>query len=56
MTRWVIGPRSPVANPYAGDVARETVIAEAKILIKQLDTYLALIAEWALEEDDDAGQ
>lgn len=40
-------------NPYAEEVNRHTVIAEAKVLIKQLDTYLALIGEWALEDTEE---
>jgi hypothetical protein len=33
----------------AAEVERQTIVAEAKILVKQLDTYLALIGEWAIE-------
>lgn len=40
----------------AQEFDRRTVVAEAKILVRQLDTYLELIGEWALdEEDNDAG-
>lgn len=41
----------------AEEIDRRTIIAEAKLLVHQLDTYLELIGEWAAEdwEDEDAG-
>ena len=44
-TRGVPTPRDAVA----AEVERQTVIAEAKLLVKQLDMYLELIGEWAAE-------
>lgn len=46
--------RSDVAN----EVSRMSVVAEAKVLVRQLDEYLALMADW-LEDDlegEDAGE
>lgn len=39
------------------EVDRRTVVAEAKVLVKQLDVYLDLLGTWAAEgwEDEDAG-
>jgi hypothetical protein len=34
---------------FEAEVGRHTIVAEAKILVKQLDAYLALIGEWAEE-------
>lgn len=40
----------------AQEIDRRTVVVEAKILVRQLDTYLELIGAWALDEEgEDAG-
>lgn len=41
------GPRGEVAE----QIDRQAVVAEAKILVRQLDQYLELIGEWAVEPD-----
>jgi hypothetical protein len=48
----VPGPRESVAE----EINRHTVIAEARLLVAQLDRYLDLIGEWATEglDDEDA--
>lgn len=45
-------------DAVAAEIERQTVIAEAKLLVKQLDSYLELIGEWAAEEweSEDAEQ
>lgn len=50
----VPGPRSEIA----ADIDRAMVVAEAKLLVVQLDRYLELIGEWAAEgwEETDAAQ
>lgn len=41
-------------HTFAADVERATVVAEAKLLVIQLDRYLDLIGEWAAEGWDEA--
>jgi hypothetical protein len=45
----VVAPLVP--GPRAGAKERSEVIEEANLLIRQLDKYLELIAEWAEEEE-----
>lgn len=50
------GEVSSHREALAQEIDRRTVVAEAKILVRQLDVYLELIGQWALdEEDEDAG-
>lgn len=39
---------------FAADVDRTMVVAEAKLLVKELDRYLELIGAWAAEGWDEA--
>lgn len=48
-------PRQAQRQQVADEVDRVTVVAEAKLLVHQLDAYLQLMGEWIAEEmDDDA--
>jgi hypothetical protein len=49
-TAEVPGPRREIA----ADINRAMVVAEARLLVVQLDQYLELIGEWAAEGSDDA--
>lgn len=40
---------SPSPDTPAAAVERAMIIAQAKLLVEQLDTYLGLIADWAIE-------
>lgn len=38
---------------FSEAVDRATIVAEARLLVQELDGYLALISEWATEDHDD---
>jgi hypothetical protein len=48
----------PNQREYADQISKATVLAEAKLLVAQLDKYLELIDSWyaAEEEDSDADE
>lgn len=39
----------PSSDTPAAAVERAIIIAQAKLLVERLDTYLGLIADWAIE-------
>lgn len=43
-------PRPSSSDEYTKDLDRAMVVAEAKLLVRQLDQYLALIGDWATED------
>lgn len=49
----------PIPKPretFADDMSRAMIVAEAKLLVRQLDEYLELMGDWATEGDNSASE